>query len=181
VPSRKLRIALAFKIEGGFEAEEYTHNQQDSNPAPTTEIGRWIRAAEEHQAGSHTMKKGKIAFWIVIFGFVGLIIYQNKLFFMSKSHLIFSLGFISYETPNLANAIFFVAVLLMGILLTYLLSLFRQFKDAKIIKTLKAKESTLVETVSALEKELYAARDSGAAVSEAAADDEPVNMAAEAK
>ena len=33
----------------------------------------------------YAMKKVKIAFWIVVFGFVGLIIFQNKEFFMSKA------------------------------------------------------------------------------------------------
>jgi hypothetical protein len=127
------------------------------------------------------MKKGKIAFWIVIFGFVGLIIYQNKLFFMSKSHLIFNLGFIYYETPNLANAIFFVAFFLLGILLTYLLTLFKQFKDAKLIKALKAKESTLMQTVTALEKELSTGKGPDNPVGEAAGDEEAVKMTAEVK
>jgi len=127
------------------------------------------------------MNKVKIAFWIVIFGFVGLIIYQNKIFFMSQSHLNLNLGFFYYETPNMANAIFFVAFFLLGILLTYFLSLFKHYKDAKIIKTLKTKESTLVETVSALEKELSTPKGPGEPLSEAAVDDEPMKMTAEVK
>lgn len=80
------------------------------------------------------MKKVKIAFWIVIFGFVGLLIYQNRIFFMAESHLVLNLGFFHYETPFLANAVFFVAFFLIGILMTYFLSLFKQFRDAKVIK-----------------------------------------------
>lgn len=102
------------------------------------------------------MKKVKIAFWIIIFGFVGLVIFQNKGFFMSKSQMILNLGFFYYETPFLANAIFFVAFFLIGILISYFLSLFKQFKDAKTIKSLKAKEASLVEAVSSLEKQLSA-------------------------
>jgi predicted membrane protein len=127
------------------------------------------------------MKKGKIAFWIVIFGFVGLIIYQNKLFFMAKSHLILNLGFLHYDTPELANAIFFMAFFLLGILLTYILSLFKQYKDAKLIKALKAKESTLMQTVTALEKELSNGRNNDDPVPDAAVDDEAVKMTAEVK
>lgn len=127
------------------------------------------------------MKKVKIAFWIVIFGFVGLIIYQNKAFFMSKSQLIFNLGFFKYVTPKLANAIFFVTFFLLGILLTYVLSLVKQYKDAKIIKALRTKESTLLETVSALEKEVPAPKGPHAPMPEPAAEDEPVKMAAEVK
>lgn len=102
------------------------------------------------------MKKVKIAFWIIIFGFVGLVIFQNKGFFMSKSQMILNLGFFYYETPFLANAIFFVAFFLIGILISYFLSLFKQFKDAKTIKLLRAKEASLVEAVSSLEKQLSA-------------------------
>lgn len=102
------------------------------------------------------MKKVKIAFWIIIFGFVGLVIFQNKGFFMSKSQMVLNLGFFYYETPFLANAIFFVAFFLIGILISYFLSLFKQFKDAKTIKGLKAKESSLIEAVASLEKQLNA-------------------------
>ena len=100
------------------------------------------------------MKKVKIAFWIIVFGFIGLVIFQNKEFFMAESRLMIDLGFFYYETPFLANAIFFVAFFLVGVLISYFLSLFKHFKDAKTIKTFKAKESSLVETVSSLEKQL---------------------------
>ncbi|BBO73326.1 hypothetical protein DSCW_07430 [Desulfosarcina widdelii] len=100
------------------------------------------------------MKKVKIALWVVIFGFVGLLIFQNRGFFMADSRLMLDLGFFYYETPFLANAIFFVAFFLVGVLISYFFGLFRQFRDAKTIKTLKAKEASLVETVSSLEKRL---------------------------
>ena len=102
------------------------------------------------------MKKVKIAFWIVVFGFIGLIIFQNKDFFMSESRLMLNLGFFYYETPFLANAVFFVAFFMVGILISYFLSLFKHFKDAKTIKTAKAKEASLVETIASLEKQLSA-------------------------
>jgi len=100
------------------------------------------------------MKKVKIAFWIVVFGFIGLVIFQNKDFFMSESRLMIDLGFFYYETPFLANAIFFVAFFLVGILISYFFGLFKHFKDARTIKKFKTKETSLVETVSSLEKQL---------------------------
>lgn len=100
------------------------------------------------------MKKVKIASWIVIFGFVGLLIFQNRGFFMAESRLMLDLGFFYYETPFLANAIFFVAFFLAGVLISYFFSLFKHFRDAKTIKSLKAKEASLIETVSSLEKRL---------------------------
>ena len=131
--------------------------------------------------GKYAMKKVKIAFWIVVFGFVGLVIYQNKDFFMAESRMTFDLGFFYYETPFLANAIFFVALFLVGILISYFLSLFKHFKDAKIIKTLKAKEISLVEAVSSLEKQLSTQKVSAESVPAIPVEDEPVEVAAEVK
>ncbi len=127
------------------------------------------------------MKKVKIAFWIVVFGFVGLVIFQNKEFFMAESHLKIDLGFFYYETPILANAIFFVAFFLVGILISYFLSLFKHFKDARTIKTFKAKETSLVETVSSLEQQLSAQTVPAEPLPAAPAEGDPVEVAAELK
>jgi hypothetical protein len=129
----------------------------------------------------HTMKKVKIAFWIVVFGFIGLVIFQNKEFFMSESRLMINLGFFYYETPFLANAVFFVAFFLVGILISYFSSLFKHFKDAKTIKTFKAKETSLVETVSSLERKLSTQAEPTEAPPVAPAEDEPVEVVAEVK
>ncbi|MBR9987030.1 MAG: hypothetical protein KFF68_14090 [Desulfosarcina sp.] len=127
------------------------------------------------------MKKVKIAFWLVVFGFVGLVIFQNKDFFMSESRLLIDLGFFYYETPLLANAVFFVAFFLLGILISYFLSLFKHFKDARTIKTFKAKETSLVEAVSSLEQQLSAQTGPAEPLPAAPAEDEPVKVAAELK
>jgi hypothetical protein len=124
------------------------------------------------------MKKVKIAFWIIVFGFVGLVIFQNKDFFMSESRLVLNLGFFYYETPFLANAIFFVAFFLVGILISYFLSLFKQFKDTKTIKALKAKESSLVEAVASLERKLKA-QQAAEEIPKAVIDEQPAQTAAE--
>jgi hypothetical protein len=125
------------------------------------------------------MKKVKIAFWIIVFGFVGLVIFQNKDFFMSESRLVLNLGFFYYETPFLANAIFFVAFFLVGILISYFLSLFKQFKDTKTIKALKAKESSLVEAVASLERQLKAQQAVAEEIPKAVIDEQPAQTAAE--
>ena len=130
------------------------------------------------------MKKVKIALWIIIFGFIGLIIFQNRGFFMSESRMLLDLGFFYYESPFLANAIFFVAFFLVGMLISYFSSLFKHYKDAKTIKTLKAKETSLVEAVSSLEKQLSATKASGEpieVVPDSPSDQETMEMAAEAK
>ncbi|MGD8703342.1 MAG: hypothetical protein PVG51_17130 [Desulfosarcina sp.] len=130
------------------------------------------------------MKKVKIALWIIIFAFIGLIIFQNRGFFMSESRMMLDLGFFYYESPFLANAIFFVAFFLAGMLISYFSSLFKHYKDAKTIKTLKAKETSLVETVSSLEKQLSVAKATAEpieVVQETPGNQETVEMAAEVK
>ncbi len=127
------------------------------------------------------MKKVKFAFWIVVFGFVGLVIFQNKEFFMTESCLTLDLGFDYYATPLLANAILFVAFFLAGIIISYFFSLFKHFKDGKIIKALKAKEASLVDAVSSLEKQLSTRKGSADPLPAASVEAEPVDEAAQMK
>ena len=102
------------------------------------------------------MKKVKIALWIAVFGFVGLIIAQNWAFFKTENSLLINLFFVEYATPLLANAVFFVAFFFIGLLVSYFFGLFKHYKDAKTIKVLRAKETTLVDAVSSLENQLTA-------------------------
>ncbi len=102
------------------------------------------------------MKKVKIGFWVIIFGFIGLVIFQNSAFFMAKSQMLLNLGFFNYQTPLLANAIYFIAFFLIGILISFFFSLVKQFRDGKTIKGLKARETKLQEQLAALEQKVGA-------------------------
>ncbi len=63
------------------------------------------------------MKKIKIALWVIIFAFIGLVMYQNRVFFMAKQSFNINLYFIdSYETPEIYNAILFFAFFAVGLL-----------------------------------------------------------------
>jgi predicted membrane protein len=99
------------------------------------------------------MKKVKIALWILIFGFVGLVILENQVFFKTKTKFILDLWLWNKEAI-LPNWWVFTAFFLVGVLITYFFSLFKHYKDAKTIKMLKSKEASLVEAVSTLEKQL---------------------------
>ena len=101
---------------------------------------------------------------------------------MTPNSLMVDLGFIRYVTPMLANAIFFVAFFLVGVLISYFFGLFRHFKDAKTIKTLKAKETSLVEAVASLEKQLATAKATVEPIpADLPVDEQPVEAAVEAK
>jgi len=100
------------------------------------------------------MKKVKIALWIIIFGFVGMVIGQNWEFFKTENSLLINLFIAQYETPLLANAVFFVAFFIIGVLVSYFFGLVRHYRDAKTIRVLKSKETTLVDAVSSLENQV---------------------------
>lgn len=86
--------------------------------------------------------------------FAGLVVWQNKAFFVATQSLTLDLGFYKYETPGLANWSFFLTFFLLGVLIVFFYGLLRHFKDAKTIKLLTAKEASLVDTVARLEARL---------------------------
>ncbi|MBW1867315.1 MAG: hypothetical protein JRI38_06180 [Deltaproteobacteria bacterium] len=101
------------------------------------------------------MKKIKIALWVIIFAFIGLVMYQNRVFFMAKQSFNINLYFIdSYETPEIYNAILFFAFFAVGLLVAYFFSLFSKFKSNKIIKDLKSSVTSSMQQMSVLKQEL---------------------------
>jgi len=85
------------------------------------------------------MKKAKIAFWLILFGFITLLAYQNWDFFMSQHRLRLDL-FVTEEfsTPELPNAILFLIFFFAGLLISYFIALLERFKSKKTIKALNA-------------------------------------------
>jgi|SaaInl8_200m_RNA_FD_contig_81_620357_length_1755_multi_3_in_0_out_0_2 hypothetical protein len=102
------------------------------------------------------MKKIKIAFWLIIVGFLGLLIYQNRLYLLATHSLTFEIPFTEkfYQLAQIPNGIFFVICLLIGFLVAYFLSLLSRFKDSRTIKSQKATIKSYTDTVSALKKEV---------------------------
>ena len=85
------------------------------------------------------MKKAKIAFWLILLGFITLLAYQNWDFFMSQHRLRLDL-FVTEEfsTPELPNAILFLIFFFAGLLISYFITLLERFKSKKTIKALNA-------------------------------------------
>ncbi len=102
------------------------------------------------------MKKIKIVLWVVIIGFIGLVMFQNKAFFMVRQKFAINLYFFNYENPEIYNAILFFSFFAMGLLVAYFFSLFGKFKSSKIIKDLKSSVTSSMQQVSALKQELKA-------------------------
>ena len=119
------------------------------------------------------MKKMKIAFWLLVFAFLALIIYQNIAFFRAPLSLQVNLGFTEYATPEIQIWGFFIALFLLGILLTYLFCLPAKFRAGKNVRALNAKIASQRNELDLLKKDILAMR-SPAPVEPAKAEPAPV-------
>jgi len=104
------------------------------------------------------MKKMKIAFWLLVFAFLALIIYQNLAFFRAPLSLQVNLGFTEYATPELQIWVFFIGLFFSGILLTYLFSLPAKFGAGKNLRTLNATIASQRDELNALKNDVAAMR-----------------------
>jgi len=104
------------------------------------------------------MKKFKIAFWLLVFALLALIIYQNKAFFQAPLSLRVNLAVTAYETPELQIWVFFIGLFLLGIILAYLFSLPARFSAGKSVKSLTATIASQRDELTALQNEVAAMR-----------------------
>lgn len=104
------------------------------------------------------MKKMKIAFWILVFAFLGLIIYQNIAFFRAPLSLQLNLAVKAYETPEFQIWVYFIGVFILGILLTYLFSLPAKFRAGKTIRSLNTTIGAQRDELAALKNEVAGMR-----------------------
>ena len=104
------------------------------------------------------MKKMKIAFWVLVFAALALIIYQNLAFFRAPLSLKLNLGFKTYATPEFQIWVFFIGLFLLGILLTYLFCLPAKFRAGKNIRALNATIASQRKELDLLKKDILAMR-----------------------
>ena len=101
------------------------------------------------------MKNVKIVFWAIVACFIGILLYSNKDFFLAKQALSLKMPFLEpYYTPELANAVFFLAFFLIGFLIAYFFNLYERFKSKRTIKSLDAEAAIQREEFSKLKSEL---------------------------
>jgi uncharacterized integral membrane protein len=94
------------------------------------------------------MKKATLIIWVIIFGFIALVIFQNQTFFLAKNSLNLSLGvWAPYHSPELPNAVIILFFFFLGLIIAYLFSFSARFKAKRTIKKLNT-------AVTAHEKEL---------------------------
>ena len=102
------------------------------------------------------MKKVKLVFWLLLIALVALAVVQNQAYFLAQQSLRIDLYFANYQSPELPTGTFFVACLVIGLLIAYLMSLPQRFRSRKTIKTLEATNASQQETISAQQKEIDA-------------------------
>ena len=83
------------------------------------------------------MKKATLIIWVIIFGFIALVIFQNQTFFLAKNSLNLSLGvWAPYHSPELPNAVIILFFFFLGLIIAYLFSFSARFKARRTIKKL---------------------------------------------
>ena len=101
------------------------------------------------------MKKVKIALWIIFLGFIAIIFFSNKDYFLAKQGIQINLFFReAFQIKELPNVVYFLIFFLAGFLIAYFISLSERFKSKKTIKNLNAAATSQLEEISVLKKEM---------------------------
>lgn len=101
------------------------------------------------------MKKATLIIWVIIFGFIALVIFQNQTYFLAKQSLRINLGvFQEYHSPELPNAILTLIFFFAGLLIAYLFNVPARFKAKRTIKRLNATISEHHGELSELRREI---------------------------
>ena len=82
------------------------------------------------------MKKATLLLWLIIFGFIALIIFQNQSFFLAKNAFNLNFGVKQYAIPEIYNAMLVLIFFFAGLFIAYLFSFSARFKAKRTIKKL---------------------------------------------
>jgi len=101
------------------------------------------------------MKKATLIIWVLIFGVIALLIFQNQTFFLSNQSLQVNLGVTDpYHTPELPIGILVLLFFLTGVVIAYLFSLSARFKARRTIKKLNTTIASHNDEVAGLRREI---------------------------
>ena len=101
------------------------------------------------------MKKVKIVLWIIFLGFIAIVFFSNKDYFLLKQGIQINVPFTEpFRLQELPNAIYFLVFFLAGFLIAYFISLSERFKSKKTIKNLNAAATSQLEEISVIKKEV---------------------------
>jgi hypothetical protein len=100
------------------------------------------------------MKKATMIIWLVIFGFIALVIFQNQTFFQAKTAFRLNLGIQEYAIPETYNAVVLLVFFFFGLIIAYLFSFSARFKAKRTIKKLNATIAGHINEVAELNSEI---------------------------
>lgn len=102
------------------------------------------------------MKKIKVLLGLLVVGFVALVIYQNREYFLTKQALSLSLGVETWNwtSPEIENVYYFGGCFIIGLIMTGYLGLCSKLKARKINKNLNATIVDNLQTIETLQTEL---------------------------
>ncbi|MBU4343881.1 MAG: hypothetical protein L6247_07110 [Desulfobacteraceae bacterium] len=101
------------------------------------------------------MKNIKIVFWVIIIGFIILLLFQNQDVIIAKQSFKLDLMFVDeYHTPELPNGIIYFVCLLTGFFIAVFAGLADRFKFKKNIRNLKIANKLHLEEISVLKRRL---------------------------
>ena len=101
------------------------------------------------------MKRATLFVWVIILGFIALVIFQNQTFFMTHHALQLNLGVTKYNLPpKVPIAVVFIFFFFSGLVIAYLFGLSTRFKARRIAKKLNATIAAQEGDIGKLKSEL---------------------------
>ena len=102
------------------------------------------------------MRKLKYGLWAIFIALIGLLVYQNQEFFLTKYSLGLDIAVYTNRTPEIFNIVIIAAFFFCGMLIMYSASLFERYKARKTIKMLQSTLDASSDTIAVLKKEVDA-------------------------
>ena len=102
------------------------------------------------------MNKAKLIIWLLVLGFMGLVVYQNEGHFLNvQESLRLNLGvFPEYQSPQLPLVFYHLVFFLYGLLVAYCFGLPERFRNRKAIKRLTIAATQQEKAMTELNTEL---------------------------
>lgn len=114
------------------------------------------------------MRKIKYLFWFIIAAVLIVFVAQNQQFFLDQKLLQIDLYFFDYETPKLPVGIYYLAVFIIGLLISYFYSLTEKFRNKKAIRKLNDQIKANEQQINKLKTQSESAPAAGQASAEPA-------------
>ncbi len=103
----------------------------------------------------NSMKKATLIIWLIVFGFIALVIFQNQTFFMAKQTYRINLGIMDeYMSPAIPNAALILIFFFSGLIIAYLFGFSARFKAKRTIKRLNNSITTQTTELDKLKDEI---------------------------